>query len=64
MFVYVHAIACTFNVCLEFVVTFPIAWNMMNGLGFRKYHGQSSEDAENYRTVGEDGADGEGSACR
>lgn len=43
-----YVIACMFNVCLDFVVTFLIAWEIMKGLGFRTYHGQKLEEVDHY----------------
>jgi hypothetical protein len=37
-----------FNVCLDFVVTFLIAWEIMKGLGFRTYHGQKLEEVGHF----------------
>ena len=36
MFRYLIAV----NVCLDFDVTFSIAWKIMKGLGFRAHHGR------------------------
>jgi len=35
-----------FNVCLDMVVTFLIAWEIMKGLGFRTYHGDKLEEVD------------------
>jgi len=43
-----YVIACMFNVCLDFVVTFLIAWEIMKGLGFRTYHGTKLEEVEHF----------------
>jgi hypothetical protein len=43
-----YVIACMFNVTLDFVVTFLIAWEIMKGLGFRTYHGQKLEEVEHF----------------
>jgi len=43
-----YVVACMFNVCLDFVVTFLIAWEIMKGLGFRTYHGQKLEEVDHY----------------
>jgi hypothetical protein len=43
-----YVIACMFNVTLDFIVTFLIAWEIMKGLGFRTYHGQKLEEVEHF----------------
>lgn len=43
-----YVIACMFNVCLDFVVTFLIAWEIMKGLGFRTYHGDKLDEVDHY----------------
>jgi len=43
-YILLYTLACMFNVILDMVVTFLIAWEIMKGLGFRTYHGQKLEE--------------------
>jgi len=39
-----YTMSCMFNVTLDFVTTYFMAWEIMKGLGFRTYHGVKLED--------------------
>jgi len=45
-YIILYTLACMFNVCLDMVVTFLIAWEIMKGLGFRTYHGDKLEEVD------------------
>jgi len=42
-----YTISCMFNVLLDMVTTYYMAWEIMKGLGFRTYHGTKLEDVTN-----------------
>merc|ERR1719265_2622619 len=42
-----YTVACMFNVFLDMVTTYYMAWEIMKGLGFRTYHGRKLEDVTN-----------------
>jgi len=47
-YIILYTIACMFNVTLDMVVTFLIAWEIMKGLGFRTYHGDKLEEVGHF----------------
>jgi len=47
-YIILYTIACMFNVCLDMLVTFLIAWEIMKGLGFRTYHGTKLEEVTHF----------------
>lgn len=47
-YILLYTLACMFNVCLDMVVTFLIAWEIMKGLGFRTYHGDKLEEVGHF----------------
>jgi hypothetical protein len=42
-----YTVACMFNVFLDMVTTYYMAWEIMKGLGFRTYDGKKLEDVTN-----------------
>lgn len=42
-----YTVACMFNVFLDMVTTYHMAWEIMKGLGFRTYHGRKLDDVAN-----------------
>jgi hypothetical protein len=49
-YIILYTIACMFNVALDMVVTYLIAWEIMKGLGFRTYHGDKLEEVGHFTT--------------
>jgi len=42
-----YTVACMFNVFLDMVTTYYMAWEIMKGLGFRTYQGEKLGDVDN-----------------
>jgi len=44
----VYTVSCTFNILLDLVTTFFMAWEIMKGLGFKTYFGERLEDVDGF----------------